>query len=108
MGQATTPSPEETLTSLFDMPAVYRSMGRLAAGHLRRARTGVGTNHHQDARVCSRDDCPALQQDAHRERLDEHRHREDLPDGLRDHPDGHLGHPPARADHRVVAGSDDR
>jgi len=32
VGQASTPSPEETLTSLFDMPAVYRTMGRLAAG----------------------------------------------------------------------------
>lgn len=32
VGTSATPSPEETLTSLFDMPAVYRSMGRLAAG----------------------------------------------------------------------------
>lgn len=32
VGHASTPTPEETLTSLFDMPAVYRSMGRLAAG----------------------------------------------------------------------------
>lgn len=32
VGQASTPSPEETLTSLFDMPAVYRAMGRLAVG----------------------------------------------------------------------------
>jgi GWxTD domain-containing protein len=32
VGQASTPSPEETLTSLFDMPAVYRTMGRLAVG----------------------------------------------------------------------------
>lgn len=32
VGHGTTPSPEETLTSLFDMPAVYRTMGRLAAG----------------------------------------------------------------------------
>lgn len=32
VGHNTTPTPEETLTSLFDMPAVYRSMGRLAAG----------------------------------------------------------------------------
>ncbi len=32
VGHNSTPSPEETLTSLFDMPAVYRSMGRLAAG----------------------------------------------------------------------------
>ena len=32
VGHSSTPSPEETLTSLFDMPAVYRSMGRLAAG----------------------------------------------------------------------------
>ena len=32
VGHSTTPTPEETLTSLFDMPAVYRSMGRLASG----------------------------------------------------------------------------
>lgn len=32
VGDSSTPSPEETLTSLFDMPAVYRTMGRLAAG----------------------------------------------------------------------------
>lgn len=32
VGHNTAPTPEETLTSLFDMPAVYRSMGRLAAG----------------------------------------------------------------------------
>jgi GWxTD domain-containing protein len=32
VGHDTTPTPEETLTSLFDMPAVYRGMGRLAAG----------------------------------------------------------------------------
>lgn len=32
VGDSSTPSPEETLTSLFDMPAVYRSMGRLASG----------------------------------------------------------------------------
>lgn len=32
VGHDTAPTPEETLTSLFDMPAVYRSMGRLAAG----------------------------------------------------------------------------
>ena len=32
VGQSSAPTPEESLTSLFDMPAVYRSMGRLAAG----------------------------------------------------------------------------
>lgn len=32
VGHSTAPTPEETLTSLFDMPAVYRSMGRLASG----------------------------------------------------------------------------
>ncbi len=32
VGHSSTPSPEETLTSLFDMPSVYRAMGRLAAG----------------------------------------------------------------------------
>jgi GWxTD domain-containing protein len=32
VGDSSKPSPEETLTSLFDMPAVYRTMGRLAAG----------------------------------------------------------------------------
>jgi GWxTD domain-containing protein len=32
VGDDSTPAPEETLTSLFDMPAVYRTMGRLAAG----------------------------------------------------------------------------
>ena len=32
VGDSSTPSPQETLTSLFDMPAVYRTMGRLAAG----------------------------------------------------------------------------
>jgi len=32
IGGAQTASPEESLTSLFDMPAVYRKMGRLAAG----------------------------------------------------------------------------
>ncbi len=32
VGDSSTPTPEETLTSLFDMPAVYRTMGRLAAG----------------------------------------------------------------------------
>lgn len=32
VGHSTEPSPEETLTSLFDMPTVYRGMGRLAAG----------------------------------------------------------------------------
>lgn len=32
VGHNATPTPTETLTSLFDMPAVYRSMGRLAAG----------------------------------------------------------------------------
>lgn len=32
VGDSATPTPEETLTSLFDMPAVYRTMGRLAAG----------------------------------------------------------------------------
>lgn len=32
VGTSTTASPEETLTSLFDMPTVYRGMGRLAAG----------------------------------------------------------------------------
>jgi GWxTD domain-containing protein len=32
VGHSSTPSPEENLTSLFDMPAVYRSMGRLASG----------------------------------------------------------------------------
>ncbi len=32
VGTSSTPSPEETLTSLFDMPTVYRGMGRLAAG----------------------------------------------------------------------------
>lgn len=32
VGHSSTPTPEESLTSLFDMPAVYRSMGRLAAG----------------------------------------------------------------------------
>ncbi len=32
VGHSATPSPEENLTSLFDMPAVYRSMGRLASG----------------------------------------------------------------------------
>jgi len=32
VGDTRTASPEETLTSLFDMPTVYRKMGRLAAG----------------------------------------------------------------------------
>jgi GWxTD domain-containing protein len=32
VGTSSAPTPEETLTSLFDMPAVYRTMGRLAAG----------------------------------------------------------------------------
>jgi GWxTD domain-containing protein len=32
VGTSSTPTPEESLTSLFDMPAVFRSMGRLAAG----------------------------------------------------------------------------
>jgi len=32
VGHGSEPSPEETLTSLFDMPTVYRGMGRLAAG----------------------------------------------------------------------------
>jgi len=32
VGQSSAPSPEETLTSLFDMPSVYRTMGRIAAG----------------------------------------------------------------------------
>ena len=32
VGHNATPTPTETLTSLFDMPAVYRSMGRLAGG----------------------------------------------------------------------------
>jgi len=32
VGESQTASPEESLTSLFDMPTVYRRMGRLAAG----------------------------------------------------------------------------
>ncbi len=32
VGHGAEPTPEETLTSLFDMPTVYRGMGRLAAG----------------------------------------------------------------------------
>jgi GWxTD domain-containing protein len=32
MGKDSAPTPEESLTSLIDMPAVYRSMGRIAAG----------------------------------------------------------------------------
>jgi hypothetical protein len=55
---------------------------------------------------CSRDDCRARQQDAHRERQDERRRprqRLDHLDVLRDHLDGSPGHPLAKGDHRVVA-----